>query len=297
MFHLSGSKKEHWLTPFFIIVLVVIAYVVGQIPLAVVAVMKNVSLDSDQQLTQGLAEAVGHNFFLFLIMLPFVLVLVTLLLCIKFIYKQSILSVFTMRAKLDWYRFFFAFFLWFGVMSILLLVTHFVDGNLSWNFNASTFIPLLLISLLIVPLQTTAEEVFFRGFLAQAAGSIIKKGLLTAIFTGTLFGLVHGANPEVTALGNIAMLYYIFTGVFLGVLSILDDGLELSMGYHAANNIFACIIVTSEWQAFQTDALLMNRNPPSFGWESYLTLFALQPLLLLLFGKLYKWKNWKEKLF
>jgi uncharacterized protein len=93
------------------------------------------------------------------------------------------------------------------------------------------------------------------------------------------------------------LIYYIGTGLFLGLLTLMDDGLELSMGYHAVNNIFAALILTNDWQAFQTDALYIDHSAPTFGWDSLLTIILVQPLLLLIFSKIYKWKNWKEKLF
>jgi hypothetical protein len=78
-------------------------------------------------------------------------------------------------------------------------------------------------------------------------------------------------------------------------MALMDDGLELSMGYHAINNIFASLILTNEWQAFQTDALFMDHAKPTFGWDALLTIILIQPLLLFVFAKIYKWKNWKGK--
>lgn len=47
-------------------------------------------------------------------------------------------------------------------------------------------------------------------------------------------------------------------------MALMDDGLELSMGYHAINNIFAALILTNEWQAFQTDALFYGSCKTNF---------------------------------
>jgi hypothetical protein len=111
--------------------------------------------------------------------------------------------------------------------------------------------------------------------------------------SGILFGLMHSANPEIEILGPVAMVYYVLTGIFLGVLAWKDNGIELSMGYHAVNNIFSSLILTNDWQAFQTDALFKDFNPPSLGWDSLITIFMVQPLLILVFGKIYGWK-WKR---
>ena len=86
-------------------------------------------------------------------------------------------------------------------------------------------------------------------------------------------------------------------GIFLGLIRLMDGGLELTMGYHAVNNIFAALIVTNNWQSFHTDALFIDKSLPTFGMENILILVLIQPLLLFLFSKRYKWTNWKEKLF
>ncbi|MEY3437796.1 MAG: hypothetical protein RL265_381, partial [Bacteroidota bacterium] len=231
------------------------------------------------------------------LILPFVFALITLLLAVKFLHKRPILSVITIRTKFDWKRFFTMFFIWGTVMALFLMLSVFSNASITWNFNAATFFPLLLISFFLIPLQTACEEVLFRGYLFQGFGQLYKKGWISVVLTGLLFGLLHSANPEVETLGYGVMVYYIGTGIFLGLFALMDDGLELSMGYHAVNNIFAALILTNEWQAFQTDALFMDHSKPTFGWDSLVTILIIQPLFLLLFSKVYGWKNWKKKLF
>lgn len=147
------------------------------------------------------------------------------------------------------------------------------------------------------PIQTAVEEAFFRGWLFQGFGKRLKHAGWSIFFTGIVFGLMHGANPEIEKIGYGIFAYYIISGIFLGVIAHLDDGLELGMGYHAANNMFAAIILTNNWQVFHTDAVFIDTAPPSFGWDAILTLAIIQPLFLIIFGKIYKWKNWRTQLF
>lgn len=281
------------------IVLVVLGYaVIGQLPMVVdLVVSQNGLTDFEAENVAALADFFGKNKFLTYLIIPFIFSLLAVVLSVRFLHKRPILSVFTARQSFDWKRFFSAFFIWGTVMGIFLAITISSNKNIEWNFNASTFIPLLLISLLLIPLQTTCEEVLFRGYFLQGIGFFYKKGWIAILVTGILFGLLHSANPEVGQLGKIVMIYYIGTGIFLGLIALMDDGLELSMGYHAVNNIFAALILTNDWQAFQTDALYIDHSAPTFGWDSLLTIIFVQPLLLLLFSKIYKWKNWKGKLF
>ena len=236
------------------------------------------------------------NVTLSLLLVPFGFALIALILCVKHLHKRSILSVFTSRNFFDWKRFFFAFSLWGGFMSLFLVVSMASGDSIEWSFSWSAFLPLFFVSLFLLPIQTTTEEVLFRGYLFQGFGQLFKKAWLSILVTGLLFGLLHWSNPEVAKIGDVLLLFYILTGIFLGIVTHMDDGIELSMGYHAVNNIFAALILTNDWQAFQTNALLIDHSDPIFGWDSILTLFVLQPLMLFLFSKKYKWENWKQKL-
>jgi membrane protease YdiL (CAAX protease family) len=243
-----------------------------------------------------LAELLGKNVLLVYLLVPFVASTAMLISCVQLIHAQKILSVFTTRNTFDWKRFWFSFFLWGLLMSLFLLFAFSKGSVLHWNFHPKEFIVLLLISLVLVPIQTTFEELLFRGFLFQWMDHFQFRGWIIILFTGGLFGLMHYNNPEIDTLGPFVICYYILTGIFLGILARMDEGLELSMGYHAINNLFAALIVTNSWQAFQTDALIMDTSPPTFGWDNYLTLLIVQPLMLFVFSKKYGWKSFTEKL-
>lgn len=246
---------------------------------------------------QYIPENVDLNALLILLLIPFIYVLATLAICVKYLHKRAIRSIFTKRESFDWKRFFISFGVWGSILFLFLCVSLATNNNVSWNFDPSTFFPLMLISLFIIPLQTSAEETFFRGYLFQACGVVFKKGWVAILITSLLFGLLHGSNPEIKEIGYGLIVFYIASGLFLGIMTHMDDGLELSMGYHAVNNIFAALIVTNDWQAFQTNALFIDRSEPVFGWELFLILLLLQPLLLYLFARWFGWTNWKNRLF
>ena len=108
---------------------------------------------------------------------------------------------------------------------------------------------------------------------------------------------MHIANPEVEKLGLGIMVYYIGTGFFLGILTLMDEGLELALGFHAANNLITALLVTADWTAFQTNSIFKDVSEPALGWDVLIPVFVVYPLLLLYFSKKYGWKNWKDRLF
>lgn len=237
------------------------------------------------------------NTVLILMLIPFITAFIHLLLAIRYFHRQPLRSIFTMRDKLDLKRFFFAFTVWGAILGSFLTYDVFNSQDLQWNLNWEKFLPLLMISLFIIPIQTTFEEVLFRGLIFQGLGRYFKPALFPIIISAVLFGALHGANPEVYALGYGVLVYYVVTGLFFAIVTHMDDGLELSMGYHAVNNIFGTLILTNNWQSLQTEAMFVDTSAPSFDWISIITLILIQPLLILLFAKVYKWKNWKQKLF
>ncbi|MBI1836829.1 MAG: CPBP family intramembrane metalloprotease [Flavobacteriia bacterium] len=294
-----GSKGDNKITSYiFTILLIVLGFLtLGQLPLFVLYLIKQEASSTLLHTQHDVMKSIGLNSFFATVMFPFLISLLALFIGLKFLHKRKLRTAFTSRDRFDFKRFFLSFFIWIFVSFGFLAFTFFKEDTIHFNFDSSKFFILLLLSLIFVPIQTCFEEIFFRGYLIQGLKSAYKKAWLAVLLSSILFGLLHFSNPEVDKLGKILLIYYILSGLFLGLLTLMDDGIELSFGYHLANNIFAAVILTNEWQAFRTDALFLDNSKPEFSVENLLTIFLLQPLLLILFSKIYKWKNWKEKLF
>jgi len=223
--------------------------------------------------------------------------LVALLFYVKYVHKQSILSLTTSRPQVSWKRIFFAFSLWAVISGGSILLAYYQEPeNFELNFRLKPFLILAALSVILIPMQTSFEEYLFRGYLMQGIGIATKSKLFPLIFTSVLFGLMHISNPEVGKMGYLILVYYIGTGFFLGIITLMDEGLELSLGFHAANNLVACLLITSDWSALQTPSVFKDLSEPSAGFDVLLPIFIFYPLLLIVFAKVYKWTNWKEKL-
>lgn len=245
----------------------------------------------------AMSTVLGSNVFLFYMLLTFAIGLLAIFVFVKFLHKQSITALTTARKKIDWKRIIFSFLLWTFISVIFIFLDIYLSPeNYEFNFNLIPFLTLAVVAILMIPLQTSMEEYFMRGYMMQGLGIMAKNRWFPLIFTSLLFGLLHIMNPEVEKLGYGILIFYIGTGFFLGIITLMDEGLELALGFHAANNLTAALLVTADWTAFQTDSLYRDISDPVLGWDVLVPVFVVFPILLLLFSKKYGWTNWKDKL-
>jgi uncharacterized protein len=249
------------------------------------------------QMMGDLIKQVGVNIAFVLMIIPLSIMCLGLLFWGKIVHKQSITSFTTSRKSIDWNRIFFSFGLWSLFTIAMTIVGYYLEPeNFVFNFNLIPFLTFLVLALVLIPLQTSFEEYFFRGYLMQYLGIVSNGRLVPFLTTSILFGLMHIANPEVEKMGYIIMVYYIGTGFLLGIMTLMDDGLELSLGFHAANNLIGALLVTSDWSALQTHSVLKDISQPEAGLDIILPVITIYPIILFILSKKYGWTNWKEKL-
>ncbi len=204
-------------------------------------------------------EAIGmdQNLGLVLLILSFAFGLLALWWGVKYLHKRDFKTVITARSRLDWGRIFWAFGVWMAISFGIELISYLIDSeNYIWQFQPGKFLILLLIALLLLPIQTSFEEIFIRGYLLQGLGLLFTMRWVPVIITSIIFGAMHIMNPEVREFGvGTMMIYYIGIAIFLCVITLLDEGLELALGIHAATNIYGATMMTFESSALQTPAL------------------------------------------
>ncbi len=293
----GNNEWYHWVLT---IVLVFFGWqVIGVIPIIMAAAAHTANTSEFLKAAQDsfMSLDINKNLFLFLMIFSFFIGLIGLVIGVKYIHKRTFKSLVTSRKAIDWKRFWFGFVTWGAIAIVAIVVGVFISPeNYNWNFKPIPFFTLLAVSVLFLPFQTSFEELLFRGYFMQGVGILAKNRWLPLILTSVCFGLLHGANPEVEKLGYISMVFYIGTGLFYGITTLMDEGTELALGLHAINNIVAAFFVTTNWTVFQTDALYVDTSEPSVGWEMFFPVLVLYPLMLFVFSKKYGWQNWKEKL-
>lgn len=279
-------------------VLIIIASFIGQIPFSVAVLYKSYkSKDSLPVDNDAVMKIFEPNLTLFLVMISFAFALAGIYFVVKYLHHQTFLSITTSRKKVDWKRIGFSFILWslFTVLSFTAVYFKSPE-NFIWNFKLIPFLILAAIGSILIPIQTSTEEYVFRGYLMQGFANLAQNKWFPLLMTSLIFGSMHIFNPEVAKMGYVIMIYYIGTGLFLGIITLMDEGIELALGFHAANNLIGALLVTSDWSVFQTHSIFKDMSEPSAGLDVILPVVVVYPILLFIFSKKYKWNNWKEKL-
>ena len=198
------------------------------------------------------------------VLISFLPLFVATLIAYRYLLKRPIKQLFTSGEKYSWRK------TWIGfsalsVISLILGLGDFIINNedYTWSWNASAFLPYLFICLTLLPMQTTAEELFFRGWLQQWLDNGKKKQWTVSLTSGLLFALPHIANPEVA--GNqlfLPVISYGATGFMLAWVTFRDKSLELAIGAHFANNFLTGLLVSTEDSALPSVSLYTTPDVP-----------------------------------
>lgn len=278
--------------------IVIMASFFGQVPLMFAIAAETMSSGRPMPTTQdAMMGFLDMNLTLFLILISFAFAMVGLIIVVKKLHKQPFKDIVTARPKTDWGRIMFAFVLWtiFSVGSVL-LAYYAEPGKYIYQFNWDKFLILALIAVPLIPVQTSVEELVFRGYLMQGFALLAKNRWFPLIMTSLIFGGMHLANPEVGKMGYVVTFYYVGTGLALGIMTLMDEGTELALGFHAANNLTAALMVTADWTAFRTPSVFKDVSEPTASWDIFVPLLVIYPIILFVFSRKYKWHSWNEKL-
>lgn len=247
-------------------VFVVLAcYVLGQLPLLAAMKLSGRTIQ-ELEIFESTMDfniiGVHKNIGFILLICMFVTASIGFYIVLKYIHQKNLQDMVTFERKINFSKVLFGFTLWFALMIVIEAIHFFIDpNNYILQFNGLAFLPLLLICLFLLPIQTSFEEFFFRGYIMQGAAFFSRRPWLSMVVSSVLFGLVHGTNPEVARYGFWTMqFFYILAGLILAYITILDDGLELALGIHAAINIGGALLVTYKGSVIQTDAIFMVQS-------------------------------------
>ncbi|MEZ4909348.1 MAG: CPBP family intramembrane glutamic endopeptidase [Saprospiraceae bacterium] len=281
------------------IIIVFGGYFIGQIPLIIVPLIK---MQKDKNLgTEALKEfektmdftifGIDKNVGFILLILMFVFALIALYIVVTKMHNKVFKDLIAPNRNVNYHKVAFGFILWLILSVGAELVFYFLHPETyTFSFNFSSFIPLFLISFFILPIQTSFEEFFFRGYIMQGLSNSTTWRWLPIVLSSLAFGLMHSLNPEVAKFGFLTMqIYYVMAGIFLAVVTVLDEGLELALGIHAATNITGALLFTYDGSVLQTDTLFKTSeiNPGLMTLSLMIAIVVFYSIA----SKKYQWKK------
>ncbi len=214
--------------------------------------------------------------------ISFVLFFSGIWLAVRSVHQRPFRSLITINPSINWRRVGAGFAVWFFMGILGSLVEYLLwPETFSIQFEPVGFVFFALVALILTPIQTSSEELFFRGYLVQAGSLLNRNPLFLSILSGALFALPHFSNPEVAENALVVLASYFILGAFLTWISIKDGTLELALGLHAANNLFAGLVVTFPQSALSTPAIFFTTHfDPLFNLAALLIQCAVFYLLL-----------------
>ena len=293
-------KVSFWYYFLVLVLVYLVMNMIGAIPLTGVILFKifqNVpAMEDIQTFSDNMKHfsnpaywGISLNLFLVLMLFPFITGLIALLLFIKPFNKRHFLTIINGTKKIRWSRMVWGAGVWLAITIVYLIIDYSLNpDNFKFQFELSSFLPLFFITVLMIPIQTSCEELAFRGYFAQGVAGATGSRWLALVIPSVCFGLSHSLNPEVSAHGfGLMMSQYILIGLLFGLISILDDGIELALGMHAVNNMFLSLFVTNSDSVLQTPAVFEQQTV--YPEKELIVLIITCLIAFAIFYKKFKW--------
>lgn len=190
----------------------------------------------------------GRTIFATLAMLAVISTMIPALwLVLKFLHKRPLHTVLGASGTINWR-------LWRGGAAIILILaaidatTTALSTDLVQQMPLIKWLTWLAPALILLFLQTTAEEMIFRGYLQQQLAARFKSRWVWWVLPSVMFGLAH-YNPA-TFGANTWLIVAITTlmGLILADVTARFGSLSPAMGLHFANNLVVMLFMNSPGQ-------------------------------------------------
>ena len=299
MNHLESSfigRNDWWRYIIALVAVFALTNTIGALPLLI---SMGISAAGDPTILEKLAEnpndlsVLGIDPIVYLVemIFPFIIGLIAFVLILHPLNQKRLIHVVVGTGSFRWKRLAVSAVIWTLFSAIYLFASVKLDpSNYSLHNTSKTLIPLIIISVLLIPFQAAWEEIIFRGYLMQGFTVLMKNRWAPVILTSLLFALMHVINPEVREYGFWSMMpQYLLFGLVFGIMTVMDDGVEAAIGAHAANNAFLSVMLTNKSSVLQTPSVYEQHvyNP---GVE-FLVMLAMSIIILIVMKLLFRWKG------
>jgi hypothetical protein len=127
--------------------------------------------------------------------------------------------------------------------------------------DPAVILPYLAVAVPSFLIQVSAEEVLYRGLLAQFVRRFTQSPWLIVGITAILFALPHFANLANAGGSPVALVPYVANGLLFGYAAWRSGSLWLPIGIHFGNNLFLVTMVGMESDAAGTGNILFLIAP------------------------------------
>ena len=187
--------------------------------------------------------------------------LVGLALAMRFLHRRPLMTLVSAEQRFDWKRIVQAAAVWAAIGLTAAAIEHLLYPDRYYvTFDPGAFFVFAAIALVLTPIQTTAEELLFRGYAMQALSLVMRRPLAIAAVSALVFTLPHLLNPEVRQAGMLVAASYYTIGFLLAVITLRDGRLDLALGVHAANNLGLALIANYEGSALTGESIFTARE-------------------------------------
>lgn len=214
----------------------------------------------------------------------------------RLLHKRPIKKIITSRPQIDFLRIILSFIIW-AIIIIVSLTISYLTHSESYKliFQPEKFFLFFTICFLIMPFQILSIELIYRGYLLQFFGFVTKKKWVALVLASSVYGLVFMLTSSLTEIiGYQTLFYYFFMSLMLCFFVLADDGLEIAIGTHFANNFISAIYLSYD---ISVDAIFHTDSKPGLIFFIYIPIFILFPFYTFILFKIFKWKDWKQKVF
>ncbi len=249
------GKNDWWRYLLSVVLILLFWQFLGAVPFALL--MGWYLLDGDPATDLDTYGLRGDETSIFIVsMLASVFFLAGIFLAVRYIHGRPLRTLITPAPALDWRRAGQGFWVWFVIVALLSLAEALLyPGRYVWTPDLRRFLPFVFLALILIPIQTSAEELFFRGYLLQWVGLRWRNIWLLSALSGLIFGSMHTLNPEFQFNPLLLSVYYFLMGAVPAYVTLRDGRLELALGFHAANNLFAALFANYEITVMPTPSL------------------------------------------
>lgn len=193
--------------------------------------------------------------------LPFAAVILGVVLVVRALHRRSLLRVVTAANHISWKRLGQGFGLYFGLLTFATLVEYGLHPSMfDVSFGIMRLLPFAIAALFLAPIQSVAEELFFRGYLGQGLALITKRRVFVALMSSLLYMVAHLRNPEIFACPPLVACYYFMFALLLVLVTFRTQGLECAIGIHLANNLFYSVFVNYPGASLETASIFAMKD-------------------------------------